>query len=259
MSARVRTTATPLRYPGGKTRAVQQLLGYVPADAERLVSPFFGGGAFELACADAGLEVVGSDLFEPLVVFWQQVLSAPGAVADQAQRFVPMTPGRFYRMQSSFASFTHDPVLAAAVFFVINRSSFSGLTLSGGASHTSMATPEDVDALRLFSAPGVRVAHSDYEVAMLAHLPPRTLLYCDPPYALGAGSNLYGERGSHHLRFDHLRLHRVLSETPAPWLLSYNDCQLVRELYSDYHIERPSWMYGMSNDNESREVLVVNL
>lgn len=250
---------TPLRYPGGKTRALSQLMGFVPADVDRLVSPFFGGGAFELACADAGLDVHGSDLFEPLVVFWQQVLSDPHAVADAAMRFVPMTPGRFYHMQRSFAGLSRDPVVRAAAFFVINRSSFSGLTLSGGASTSSMADHRTVDQLRRFSAPGVRVAHSDYEDAIKAHLGARTLLYCDPPYALGALSNLYGERGSHHLRFDHWRLHRVLTQLDAPWLLSYNDCPLVRDLYADYHIERPSWSYGMGDDTESREVLVVNL
>lgn len=46
-----RYNASPLRYPGGKSRAARQIALYLPKDLKRLVSPFFGGGSFEFYCA----------------------------------------------------------------------------------------------------------------------------------------------------------------------------------------------------------------
>jgi len=65
----------PLRYPGGKTRAVQQILPYFPAMPGVLCAPFFGGGSIELAAAGLGWQVHGYDQFQPLVDFWQTRLN----------------------------------------------------------------------------------------------------------------------------------------------------------------------------------------
>ena len=61
---------TPLRYPGGKSRAVKHILPHIPEDIDRLCSPFFGGGSVELAVASRGTEVRGYDKMKQLVWFW---------------------------------------------------------------------------------------------------------------------------------------------------------------------------------------------
>jgi len=48
-----------LRYPGGKSRAVKQLLRFLPSEPGSMVSPFLGGGSFELAAAARGWRVHG--------------------------------------------------------------------------------------------------------------------------------------------------------------------------------------------------------
>lgn len=37
------TTRSPLRYPGGKSRAVSMILPHIPEGTEKVCSPFFGG------------------------------------------------------------------------------------------------------------------------------------------------------------------------------------------------------------------------
>ena len=81
-------------------------------------------------------------------------------------------------------------------------------------------------------------------------------MYCDPPYMIE--SNLYGYRGDMHDGFDHMALAALLSKRDN-WILSYNDCQAVREMYAAYDILTPSWTYGMANDKRSREVLIVRI
>ena len=54
---------SPLRYPGGKSRAVKHILPYFPENTTTVVSPFMGGSSVELNLAAKGIEVYASDKF----------------------------------------------------------------------------------------------------------------------------------------------------------------------------------------------------
>ena len=115
-----------LRYPGGKTRAVSTMLRYLPLGLETLVSPFFGGGSVELALASRGTRVYGYDAFKPLVIFWNAVMSDASALAKEVKKYHPLPKAKFYELQRSMrAGQVRDKDLAT-VFYVLNRSSFSG-------------------------------------------------------------------------------------------------------------------------------------
>ena len=57
---------SPLRYPGGKTRAIKTLFKHIPYNLKEMCSPFIGGGSFELACTGLGVRVHGFDTFCPI-------------------------------------------------------------------------------------------------------------------------------------------------------------------------------------------------
>ena len=114
-----------LRYPGGKSRAVETIKAMIPTGTTELASPFFGGGSVEIACADAGIQVHGSDAFKPLVDFWKQVEINAESIAFQAAQYLPLERGEFYRLQREFGTIK-GKTSRAAVFFVLNRASFSG-------------------------------------------------------------------------------------------------------------------------------------
>ena len=249
-----RSARSPLRYPGGKSKAVKQILAHVPEGTDEIASPFLGGGSVELACAEKGIRVHGSDAFEPLINFWQQAKEQPVLLSERARAYHPLSKAKFYSLQKGFDALT-DELEKAAVFFVLNRSSFSGTTLSGGMSpgHPRF-TPSAVDRLRDFRAAGVRVEYADYRDALARH--PDHFLYLDPPYA--NGEKLYGSRGDMHEGFSHEELADALRGRDG-WILSYNDCDLIRKLYGGYSILTPEWGYGMSNGKESEELLIVNV
>jgi DNA adenine methylase len=75
---------SPLRYPGGKSRAVKHILPHFPEDIREVCSPFLGGGSVELALATRGIQVYGYDVFEPLIWFWQALLQDPEGLAREA-------------------------------------------------------------------------------------------------------------------------------------------------------------------------------
>jgi DNA adenine methylase len=69
-----RTVKSPLRYPGGKSRAAVYIIDNYIKTPKTVCSPFVGGGSIELELANRGTRVFCYDNFEPLVVFWQELL-----------------------------------------------------------------------------------------------------------------------------------------------------------------------------------------
>lgn len=82
------------------------------------------------------------------------------------------------------------------------------------------------------------------------------LLYLDPPYPL-KNCSLYGKNGNMHSGFDHEGLAKILHGRDR-WILSYSDTPYIHDLYSDYHMIKPEWRYGMSSNKTSREVLILS-
>ena len=247
------STKSPLRYPGGKSRAVRKITQWFPADLTTLASPFFGGGSVELACASQGIEVYGYDVFEPLVDFWQIAIEDSVNLATKVYEYHPLTRTKFYALQKRYFTLS-DRVQRAAAFFALNRSSYSGTTLSGGMSpgHPRF-TESSIQRLAELSIDNLSVEHADFKDSISAH--DDDFLYLDPPYA--NGGTLYGNRGDLHKEFDHYGLADILHSRDQ-WILSYNDCPLVRDLYSEYKLITPEWTYGMSNRKSSNEALILS-
>ena len=252
---------TLLRYPGGKQRAVKILADYVPQSETELCSPFFGGGSFEMYCASVlNMQVHGYDNFLPLVEFWRTAMHTPAALAGGVAAFLPKLPRkRFYELQKEQCNLPTQLERAAA-FYVINRASFSGCTLSGGMSPGHLRfTPSAVARLRNFPGRLLRrrlsVRQMDFVDSITAH--PRAMIYADPPYLL-KNQNLYGARDCRK-NFAHGDLRDMLMARGGKWLLSYNDSPSITDLYKgNILIKRPQWRYGMSRNKNSRELLIMS-
>lgn len=248
---------SPLRYPGGKSRAVSIISKYIPQSTTEICSPFFGGGSVELACAQNGIRVYGYDIFAPLVDFWQVLLSNPSKLADSAEKYHPLKKEKFYKLQKIQLE-SKNKLERATVFFVLNRTSFSGSTMSGGMAtggphNNPRFTKSSIEKLRKFKIKNLSVKLDDFKKSIPRHK--NVLLYLDPPYLIQ--SKLYGKKGDLHKNFDHMGLAKILKKRNL-WILSYNNSKEIHELYSDYTILYPDWKYGMSNDKSSREVLILS-
>lgn len=253
---RVKKIKSPLRYPGGKSRAVKHISQYIPTITS-MVSPFFGGGSIEIAQATKGVEVKGYDIFDPLVCFWKYQLGDRQGLYDAIQKLHPMSKEQFSHYQTVNPTLP-DGVEKAAMFYALNRASFSGSTMSGGMSigHDRF-NASNMETVLNFTVPSLSVEHGDFAYSITKN--PDAFLYLDPPYLLqGAANSLYGNKGSTHRGFNHGDLFDLVKDRPN-WIMSYNGGDGIKQRYADFHMTTPQWSYGMTKDRQataSNEVLI---
>jgi DNA adenine methylase len=241
---------SPLRYPGGKSHAIRAILPWIPESETKLFSPFLGGASIELA-STLRMNVYASDFFEQLMIFWKILLTQPERLVERVLRYYPLSQTEFYEKQKCIL-LIDDEVEIPAIFFTLNRSSFSGLTLSGGY-YPGRFTDSSIARLGDFSVKNFQVECSDYRDSIPKHA--ESFMYCDPPYSNGQA--LYGVRGVAQKEFDHESLAEMLHYRDR-WLLSYNDCEAIRRLYRHYLIIPLEWKYGMGKSKSSNEILIMS-
>ncbi len=176
---------SPLRYPGGKSRYIKQILPHIPAD-KVLASPFFGGGHIEIACANRGQLVRGCDAFAPLANFWFWMMAKPRTVFHIVQWFHKQ-PKNYEALflDGRKIVIDRDDEEAAAYYFLINRCSFSGATLSGGFSWeaaTKRFTESSIQRLGELNLSRVNGVHCKDFSEFIPCLTKRHFIYADPPY-----------------------------------------------------------------------------
>lgn len=252
---------SPLRYPGGKTRAISILEKYVSEyfpTKTVLLSPFFGGGSFELAMAKKlKLKIYGNDLFIPLYNFWKVQQAQPHTLVKTIRSKMPVTKESFQDMRSSILE-NPDPLDQAAAYFCINRCSFSGATLSGGFSKQAAQgrlTESSLQTLAACDTKTMGFSNMDCVAFLEAHpQTDTTFVYADPPYYIS--SYIYGKDGDMHTSFNHEAFAAAIQKR-NDWMISYNDCEYIRNLYKDCRIMKESWSYGMNASKKSSEIIIL--
>ena len=252
---------SPLRYPGGKQRAIKHILPHLPHFGTYL-SPFLGGASVELALLERGSKVIGCDAFEPLVNFWELTKVYRVYILGHIRTYYTLIRDglTLYRVREVVNSKDHYKAIRAAAYFVVNRSSFSGATLSGGFHKDPLNTRFTLSSIERLEALGsldnLAVRCLDFSESLNEY--PDLPAYLDPPYYLENGSRLYGNRGDIHKDFDHQNLAELLRDRSSFWLMSYNDCPQIRKLYEGFYFKELSWAYGMNKTRKSSEILISN-
>ena len=251
---------SPLRYAGGKTRAIpileEYVLKYYP-NKKILLSPFFGGGSFELHMKKKGYIVNGNDLFEPLYTFWDKQQNNRDLLIQKIREKMPVTKDIFHELRNSISS-TTDTYDKASSYFIINRTSFSGSTLSGGFSPQSARdrlTESSIERLKLCDTSNITFTNLDCNL-FIKNNPQTddTIIYADPPYYIK--TYIYGKDGDMHENFNHdLFAKNMLARTD--WIISYNDCDYIRNLYKNCQIFQVKWAYGMNASKKSSEIIIL--
>ena len=259
---------TPLRYPGGKAKALKTILPLVPTFGE-CREPFVGGGSVFLALKQQRKDIPFwiNDLNPELYHFWRALRDCPDALIEGVQQVKDtVTDGRALH-HSLKDDVPADSLQRAIRFFLLNRITFSGTVEAGGYSQGAFErrfTQSSVERLAAVAPllKGTTISNADFEKVVTAP-GEDVFIFSDPPYLSATKSKLYGKKGALHTSFDHERFAAVMQHVGHKWLITYDDCEEVRDLFSFANIRSWELQYGMNNYKQEsaakgNEVMIAN-
>lgn len=152
---------------------------------------------------------------------------------------------------------TVDDVKRAAAFFKLIRYSYGSGCTSYGC--------QPFDVRKCFAAvwqasnrlKDTVIENKDFEALIRQYDRESAFFYCDPPY--------YETEGHYAVVFrkeDHARLRDMLAGCRGKWMVSYNDCEFIRELYAGYTITAVTRINNLAQRYEGGcefpEVIITN-
>ena len=259
----MKSLKTPLRYPGGKSRACTKLDQFFPdlRDYKEYREPFLGGGsvAIHITKKYPHLQVWVNDLYEPLVNFWKTLQDDGYALYKRLQELKSRYPDRgsakglFLEAKELVNDDSVSPLYRACAFYVINKCSFSGLTESS--SFSAQASDSNFSMRGIDKLPGYSQIIKNWEITNLSYdklldegSEKSAFIYLDPPYDIK--DNLYGKKGAMHKGFDHDRFASDCDSCSMDCLISYNADQLVKDRFKEWNAGEFDLTYTMRSVGE---------
>ena len=265
---------TPLRYPGGKSRAVPKLFKYFPdmSNVKEYREPFLGGGSVAIAITKQypDINIWVNDLYEPLYNFWVELRDNGEYLHNQLAQLKTRYPDRgsakglFLDAKEAVTDENQKDKDRAVAFYIVNKCSFSGLTESS--SFSPQASDSNFSMRGINFLPEYSRLITNWKITNLSYEQllcddKQTFIYLDPPYDIR--SNLYGKRGNMHKGFDHDAFALNCDRFIGRQLVSYNSSQLIRDRFYGWTTAEFAHTYTMrsvgsyNTDQASRKELVL--
>jgi len=292
---------TPIRYAGGKSRAYDFISSYIPfwPRPKRIISPFMGGGSLEVKWAhEMGIQVEAFDVFDVLTNYWQHQIHHPKRLYDILKGLEPTKEQydeikdillHWDKVQNMFKDWktdyydrkseSLDDELGAAYYWFNHNLSYGPMFLGWFSSiylKKESLYENSIERVRDFNCPNLSVRQSSFDKVIPNYK--KDFIYADPPYYMEKSEDnkmfkaIYPNSNFalHHIHFDHELLRDQLHSHEGKFLLSYNDCEWVRENYKAFKFKTPEWAYSYgqgetrigknkkNNDpKQSHEILII--
>ena len=269
---------TPLRYPGGKSRACTKMDQYFPdlRDYVEFREPFLGGGsvAIHISKKYPHLKITVNDLYEPLVNFWLQLQASGKELEDNIKNYKSTHPEPisarelFNESKKRVNDQKFDSLERASAFYIVNKCSFSGLTESSSFSQQASISNFSMRGIEKLSGyseliTNWNITNNTYEDIIENDIHDDIFMYLDPPYDIK--DNLYGKKGEMHKSFDHDKFAEDCDQSNINMLVSYNSNQLVKDRFKDWTAAEFDLTYTMRSVGEymrdqqkRKELLLLN-
>lgn len=265
---------SPLRYPGGKSRAIQRIDALLLKDFEEYREPFVGGGSvfIYLKQKRPGLKIWINDLNPELYYFWRYTQKDSDELAREISK-IKRNRRNGHNLFNEFVSADVSKLTGferAIRFFVLNRITFSGVVESGGFSQLAFETRFTSSSIKRLAGTGkvlegVKITQKNYR-ELLKDGGKDIFTFLDPPYFKATKSKLYGKNGALHTSFNHDEFAKDVRNCNHSWLITYDDSPEVLRRFSPadkIYIQKWELQYGMNNYRQvkagiGRELFITN-
>ena len=262
---------SPLRYPGGKGRLgnfMKDVFYQNDLSDGVYIEPYAGGAgvALELLLEECVREIVINDIDPSIYSFWHSVLHETDALLAKIQD-TPLDMDEWRRQKQIYKDNDSEQYSLLEVgfsAFYLNRTCWSGILGAGVIGGNEQKGDYKIDARynkkNLMERITLIARHSDrihlYNLDALdlldeiseKYVSQNSLIYCDPPY-YAKGSDLY--RNFHNDQ-DHLKVAEKVKSLSTPWIVTYDDVNPIRKLYSSCESIKFFLQYSVNNDRKRK-------
>ena len=264
-------TVSPLRYPGGKTKFytyVREILSCNDMLGETYIEPFAGGAglALKLLLNEDVSRIVINDFDPAIYSFWHSVLYETEAFCELIENAI-LTTNQWNLQHSIYLeSDTSDPLTLGFATFYLNRTNISGVVKGGMIGGQGQNGKYGLDARfnRQTLIEKIKTIASHKEQIVLLNLDARELLQprqlrkfykifinLDPPY-VKKGAQLYKNAFSES---DHRELCELVKQCRRKWIVTYDVCPLVADLYKSYRSSYLDVTYSIQASKKAKEYI----
>jgi len=264
---------SPLRYPGGKVcllEPVSRLLRLNKLDHGHYAEPYAGGCGLALALLFDGHvgDIHINDIDLPVWSFWNVVLNQTKEFVELIER-TPVTLPQWRKQRRLLRESTDKMELGFAAFF-LNRTNRSGVIKNAGVIGGLEQKGDYAIDCRFNKEELIRRIRRVRKYRSQIHLhrkdalkfidnveknlPPRSFLCIDPPY-FHKGSSIYT---SFYQRADHETLADRILDLDMPWVLTYDFCDEIHELYTDRRQFQFALNYSLHDKRKGTELLIAS-
>lgn len=274
-----------LKWPGGKRDLLPELKKYITPEllrGNRYIEPFIGGGALAFDLEHPNTTI--ADLNPELTNLYQIVRDKPEVLIDRLKEHQEKhCEAHYYEVRAldRWADFKYIvPATRAARTVYLNKTCFNGLYRVNSKGYfnspigrsSSGKAPDIVqaDAIRDLSKflQTVDIQTGDYRTVVNDWKPmPGDLIFLDPPYSKDEDIKTSGFVGYQKEGWTDHDLEILKSECDywsrlgAKIVITNNDTQFVRELFSDWEVHPVDVRRSINRDGENRkgrEVIITN-
>jgi DNA adenine methylase len=263
---------SPLRYPGGKSVLYNTISPIVNKNISNgtYIEPFAGGAGLALKLLHNNIvtKIVLNDFDYHIYCFWKSCIDYTNELIDlieecevtidtwTVQKIYYKNPSKYSELEVGFAT------------FFLNRTNVSGIIQGGPIGGADQTGAYKIDArftksnlIKRIKEIGtkrdsIELFNQDASVflskTILKYDNSNTLLNIDPPYVKKGAllyENFYNES-------DHAELANVIRALPYKWILTYDDCDLIHELYQNYEKLKIQLNYRAGIQKTGNELLI---
>lgn len=269
-------TDSPLRYPGGKTKLyykVQPIIEQLLPDNNRVyIEPYAGGAGLALKLLYAGDvdKLILNDLDNHIFSFWNTCLNDADSLCDMVENCA-VDIQEWKRQKEIYSnSKAYSGLDNAFATFFLNRCNVSGIIEGGPIGGIEQKGPYKLNARfnkkelirKIKKIQQYKEQIEFYNLDAVVFLS-QTAVYVDekssfinldPPY-VKKGSMLYHNSYS---KKDHIKVAETVTKLKQKWMITYDECDFIRELYKGFPMEVVLLGYSTGKAKTGNELIIYN-
>jgi DNA adenine methylase len=259
-----------LKWAGGKTQMLNDILPRIPTSYGKYIEPFLGGGALFFALQPEKSIIADSN--PELINMYRQVADNVDAVINCLRQY-ENTEEMFYTVREQDRSLLSKSEAAARTIF-LNKTCFNGLFRVNkkglfNVPYGKYKNPKICDMGTLHAASSVlqkaEILCGDYMLVLEHYAQPDDFIFLDPPYLpVSAYADFKRYTKEQFYEEDHIELAKQimrLHEMGCHVVLTNSNHPLVHELYSPFNIDvlRTKRYISCDGDNRKGEDVIVTV